>query len=91
MLFLNCLPFNIFITTNKTFHIAIPQNLSTKHLTFVSHVSTTIMLSLQTTEGLNMPADTEELFNGRTFLVENVSCERPCGSALHLATGLCFF
>lgn len=43
-----------------------------------------------TTEGLNMPSDEEELFYGHTRLVEKVSCERPCGPAVHLATGLCF-
>lgn len=48
------------------------------------------MLNLQTTEGLNMTTDEKELFYGRMFLVEKVSCEWPCGPALHLTTGLCF-
>lgn len=82
---LTCLLFNIFSN---------PQNLSTKHLTFFSHISANQYAESAgefTTEGLYMPSDEEELFYGHTLHVEKVSCERPCGPAVHLATGLCFF
>lgn len=67
MLLLNCLQFNIFSN---------PQNLSTKHLTFFSHISANQYAESAgefTTEGLYMPSDEEELFYGHMLLVEKVS------------------